>query len=302
MRRDIEFNAEGTVLRGWLYLPEHSVGRVPGVVMAHGFTAVKEMYLDRYAEVFAAAGLGVLVFDHRNFGASDGEPRGEIDPWAQVRDYRHAISFARTLPEIDPRRIGIWGTSYSGGHALVVGALDRRVRCVVSQVPAISGYQASLRRVPAPQVPALLAAFADDRERRFRGAPPAMRPVLPREPGGPAVFPGEDAMAFFRTAAEHAPSWRNEITLRSVEMAREYEPAVYISRISPTPLLVIAATEDTLTGTDLTLDAYERALQPKQLLLIPGGHFIPYVQEFSASSGAARDWFCSHLTPERCNP
>src|SRR5512145_231492 len=181
MRRDIEFNAEGTILRGWLYLPEHRAGRVPGVVMAHGFTAVKEMYLDRYADVFAAAGLGVLVFDHRNFGASDGELRGEIDPWAQIRDYRHAISVARTLPELDPQRIGIWGTSYSGGHVLAVGALDRRVRCVVSQVPAISGYQASLRRVPAPQVPGLLAAFVDDREQRFRGAPPVMRPVLPRE-------------------------------------------------------------------------------------------------------------------------
>ncbi len=89
MRRDIEFNAEGTILRGWLYLPDNPAGRVPGVVMAHGFTAVKEMYLDTYAEVFAAAGLGVVVFDHRNFGASAGEPRGEIDPWAQVRDYRH---------------------------------------------------------------------------------------------------------------------------------------------------------------------------------------------------------------------
>ena len=245
MRRDIEFDAEGTILRGWLYLPEHAAGRVPGIVMAHGFTAVKEMYLDRYAEVFAAAGLGVLVFDSRNFRASDGAPRGEIDPWAQMRDYRHAISFARTLPELDPRRIGVWGTSYSGGHAFVVGALDRRVRCVVSQVPAISGYQASLRRVPAAGVPALLAAFVADREQRFRGAPPAMRPVLPREPGGPAVFTTGDAIAFFRTAAERAPSWRDEITLRSVEMAREYEPAVYISRISPTPLLVIAATDDT---------------------------------------------------------
>jgi dienelactone hydrolase len=295
MRRDIEFNAEGTILRGWLYLPEHPAHHVPGVVMAHGFTAVKEMYLDRYAEVFAAAGLGVLVFDHRNFGSSDGALRGEIDPWAQVRDYRHAISFARTLPEIDPRRIGIWGTSYSGGHTLVVGALDRRVRCVVSQVPAISGYQATLRRVPAPQVPALLTAFEADREQRFRGAPPTMRPVLPREPGGPAVFSGEDAIAFFRTAAERAPNWGEEITLRSVEMAREYEPAVYISRISPTPLLVIAATDDNLTGTDLTLEAYERALQPKQLLLISGGHFVPYVQEFPASSGAARDWFLNHL-------
>jgi len=65
---------------------------------------------------------------------------------------------------------------------------------------------------------------------------------------------------------------------------------------------VIAATDDNLTGTDLTLEAYERALQPKRLVLIPGGHFAPYVEEFSASSGAARDWFCSHLAPERCNP
>jgi fermentation-respiration switch protein FrsA (DUF1100 family) len=295
MRRDIEFNAEGTVLRGWLYLPERPAGPVPGVVMAHGFTAVKEMYLDRYAEVFAAAGLGVLVFDNRNFGASDGEPRGEIDPWAQVRDYRHAISFARTLPELDRERLGIWGTSYSGGHVMVVGALDRRVRCVVSQVPAISGYQASLRRVPASQVPALLAAFVADREQRFRGGPPAMRPILPREPGGPAVFSGEDAIAFFRTAAERAPSWGDQITLRSVEMAREYEPAVYIARVSPTPLLVIAATDDTLTGTDLTLEAYERALEPKQLVLIPGGHFVPYVEAFATSSAAARDWFLRHL-------
>jgi fermentation-respiration switch protein FrsA (DUF1100 family) len=295
MRRDIEFNAEGTILRGWLYLPENPAGRVPGVVMAHGFTAVKEMYLDAYAEVFAAAGLGVVVFDHRNFGASGGEPRGEIDPWAQIRDYRHAISFARTLPEIDPDRLGIWGTSYSGGHVLVVGALDRRVRCVVSQVPAISGYQAALRRVPPSQVPSLLEAFAADRERRFRGEPPAMRPVLPRQPGGPAVFTGADAIAFFREAAHRAPAWRDEITLRSVEMAREYEPAAYIARISPTPLLLVAVTDDNLTCTDLTLEAYERALQPKQLALIPGGHFVPYVQEFPASSGAARDWFLRHL-------
>lgn len=116
------------------------------------------------------------------------------------------------------------------------------------------------------------------------------------------MFPGEDAIAFFRTAAERAAGWRDEITLRSVEMAREYEPAVYISRIAPTPLLMIAATEDDLTGTDLTLDAYERARPPKELVLIPGGHFVPYVEGFSTSSGAACDWFCRHLTLERRNP
>jgi pimeloyl-ACP methyl ester carboxylesterase len=91
-RRDIEFDAEGVTLRGWFYDAESGGGPRPTVVMAHGFSAVKEMYLDRFAEMFADAGLHVLVFDNRNFGASDGQPRYEIDPWQQVRDYRHAIT------------------------------------------------------------------------------------------------------------------------------------------------------------------------------------------------------------------
>src|SRR6266481_3122041 len=91
-------------------------------------------------EVFVKGGLAVLVYDNRCFGASDGEPRQEIDPILQVRDYQHAISFARTLPEVDKERIGIWGTSYTGGHVLIVAAIDKRVKCVVSQVPVVSGY------------------------------------------------------------------------------------------------------------------------------------------------------------------
>src|SRR2546430_10431149 len=107
--------------------------------MAHGFSAVKEMYLDSFAEVFAAAGLNVLVFDNRCFGASDGEPRQEIDPWAQVRDYRDAITYLHTLPEVDPGRIGIWGSSYSGGPVLVVAAIDRRVHGAGRPVPPLRG-------------------------------------------------------------------------------------------------------------------------------------------------------------------
>src|SRR6266571_2527521 len=139
MRQDIVFDAEGVTLRGWLYLPDRAAGPVPTVVMAHGFSAVKEMFLDSFAEAFAAGGLGALVFDNRNFGASDGEPRQEIDPWAQVRDYRHAITYAQTRPEVDPDGIGVWGSSYSGGHVLVLGAIDKRIRCVACQVPLVSG-------------------------------------------------------------------------------------------------------------------------------------------------------------------
>src|SRR5437773_9462599 len=149
MRQDIEFNAEGTTLRGWLFTPDAGHRPFPTIVMAHGFSAVKEMYLDSFAEVFANAGLSALVFDNRNFGASDGEPRQEIDPWAQVRDYRHAITYARTRPEVAPGRIGIWGSSYSGGHVLVVAAIDRRGKAVVSQVPLISAHDTPRALVPA---------------------------------------------------------------------------------------------------------------------------------------------------------
>lgn len=118
MRTDVTFKTEdGVALRGWHVRPESGSGPWPTIVMAHGFSAVKEMYLDAFAEVFAAAGLAALAFDHRNLGASDGEPRQEIDPWRQIADTRDAISFALTLPETDPARIGVWGTSYSGGHA-----------------------------------------------------------------------------------------------------------------------------------------------------------------------------------------
>src|SRR5205085_7636317 len=103
------------------------------------------MYLDHYADRFAEHGLAPLVYDNRNFGASDGEPRQEIDPWQQMRDYRDAITWASGLPEVDAERIGIWGSSYSGGHVLVVGAIDRRVKCVVAQVPLISGYRNARR-------------------------------------------------------------------------------------------------------------------------------------------------------------
>ena len=110
MREDIDFSADdGVTLRGWLYIPDRASGPSPAVVMAHGFSAVKEMYLDRFAEAFAGAGLAVVVFDNRSFGASDGEPRQEIDPWAQVRDYRTAITYAhpnRDRPRAD-RDLGL---------------------------------------------------------------------------------------------------------------------------------------------------------------------------------------------------
>lgn len=129
-RQDVAFDADGVQLSGWFYLPAgaSAAQRVPVVVMVGGYGTTKEVFTDLYAEAFARAELAVRLYDHRGFGASDGEPRQEIDPWRQVEDLRHAITHASSLPTVDPARIGVWGSSYSGGHALVVAATDRRVR------------------------------------------------------------------------------------------------------------------------------------------------------------------------------
>lgn len=297
-RRDIKFDAEGVTLRGWFYPADGPGASAATVVLAHGFSAVKEMYLDEYAAVFAAAGLNALVFDNRNFGASDGEPRQEIDPWAQVRDYRHAITYATTLPEVDSNRIGIWGSSYSGGHVLVVAAVDRRVKAVVSQVPMISGHDNVRALVRSDLIAGFREMFDADRLARFQGQPPAMVPVVAEDPLAPSALPTADSWQWFtETGQSRAPSWKNECTLRSVEMFTEYEPITYLPYISPTPLLMLPAIGDHLTPSELAIAAFDTAHEPKKLQILPGGHFDAYVKGASISQGAARDWFVQHLAP-----
>jgi fermentation-respiration switch protein FrsA (DUF1100 family) len=295
-RRDIEFSAEGVTLRGWFYAAKGASGPAPVVVMAHGYSAVKEQYLDRYAEVFSAAGINALVFDNRNFGASDGEPRQEIDPWQQIRDYRHAITYATTLDEVDNERVGVWGSSYSGGHVLVVAAIDRRVKAVVSQGSLVNGVENFRRLVRPDLIPGFREQFDADRLARFNGEAPAMVPVVDEDPLAPSALPTPDSYVWFTESGKTiAPSWKNEVTLRSVELLSEYTPEDYIHLIAPTPLLLIPADNDVLTPTDLTIAAYAKAREPKRIEIVPGGHFDIYTKGFDISSGLAKDWFLQHL-------
>jgi uncharacterized protein len=256
MRTDVEFKTEdGVMLRGWHYRPDRGQEPWPTIVMAHGFSAVKEMYLDRFAEAFAGGGLAALVFDNRNFGASEGGPRQDIDPWQQIKDYRDAISYALTLPGTDARRL-----------------------------------------IRADLIAAVEAMCAEDRLQRYRGEPPATLPVVSEDPAGPAALPTPDSWRWFtETGKLRAPTWQNLVTLRSVELFMGYEPGAYIELISPTPLLMVVALGDHLTVADEALAAYERARQPKKLVMLKGGHFDAYVADFDAASGAARDWFLEHL-------
>ena len=294
-RIKVEFPSCNVLLRGLLLVPQGREGRLPAIVMAPGMSGVKEGSIFRYAEFFARGGFVVLAYDNINFGDSEGEPRQEADPQLQRRGYRDAITFVSLRPEVDRERIGIWGTSYSGGHVLEVAAHDRRVKCVVSQIAFASGFQNFLRRVPPLGRAAALAAQDADREARFLGGKPKMVKAVSDDPTEPCAMPGQAAYEYFMEQGRQAPNWKNELTLRSSDLTRGLENGAYTAYISPTPLLMIQALDDELVSPDLSLRAYEAALEPKKLVLLPGNHFVPYVKEFALTSNAARDWFTRHL-------
>lgn len=298
MRRDISFESKGETCRGWLYLPDGrgAEDRHPAIVMAHGFSAVKEMYLDKFAERFCKTGFTVLVFDFRFLGASTGEPRGQVNPYEQHEDFRNAISWASRQPEIDPERIGIWGSSYSGGHALFLAAFDRRIKAAVAQVPAISGWRGAVLAGMKPMLQQLLAERAKERTDRYGSEEAAYRPVV-APPGEPAMLATPDSYEFFIEAARRAPNWINRVAADSADSGAGYDPAGPIELISPTPLMVVAAEHDSLIPIALVRDALARAGEPKALHVLECGHFDVYDTEpwFSQASSLAADWFRRRL-------
>ncbi|WP_280435212.1 alpha/beta hydrolase [Nocardia carnea] len=295
MRSDVEFRSGGLTLRGWLYRPDARTGAVPLVVMTHGFAGVKE-WVAPFAEVLSAAGLACLVYDHPGFGTSDGLPRFEVDPAAQIEGYRDAVTHAQTLDGIDTDRIGIWGTSYAGAHVLVVAATDRRVRAVVSQVPLTNGWATFGRLVPSTMLPAVHQAIAADRSARAAGEPHQLIKAASDDPTELVAMPGTEVYEWLMANGPQVPTWRNEVSLSSIDKFQSYAPEAFLRRISPTPLLMVIAEQDTLTPSDIALQSYADALEPKQLALIPGGHFAVYEDRFDQASSAARDFFLATLT------
>lgn len=293
MRSDVSFVVgEGIKLSGWLYRPTGVTGKVPVIVMSHGTGCVKEMGLEPFAEAFTKAGYACLAYDHRNLGASEGEPRGELDPFQQVSDMKDAITYASSLEGIDSQRIGLWGTSYAGGHVIVVAATDRRVKCVVAQVPTLSGSQTSVLGMTEQQIDEMLQAFAEDRAARARGEEPRRTGMAPA---------GTDTGDWLR-AASAGTSYRPDLTLRSKELRMAYEPIWYIDRISPTPFLMVGVTNDSRSPTEEQEDGFSRALEPRKLVMIEGGHYSVYGETQPQASAAAIDWFNQHISPSQAEP
>ncbi|WP_406021692.1 alpha/beta fold hydrolase [Nocardioides sp. NBC_00850] len=298
MREDIEFDAEGVTLRGWFYRPDGVSGELPCIILTHGFSCTKEMGLEPFADAFADAGFACVVYDHRGFGASDtapGKPRQEIDPWEQIHDTQHAITYAHGRPDVDASRIAVWGSSYAGGNAFVVAAIDRRVKAVCGQVPAVSGRRNFEAVVPKEYWQMAWDGQAADRLARARGEAPAMIPVVTADPTAPAVMATRNAYEYF--SAYEGTGWRNEVTLRSTEQG--YEAGEFLKFVAPTPLLMVLAEDDNVTPAEWAKEAYNTAAEPKKLVWMPGGHFDAYTGEgFKVASAAALEFFTEHLSHE----
>ncbi len=301
MRDDIEFAGfGGTMLRGWLYVPEVSLP-APAVVMAHGFSATKEMALDRFAEVFCKAGMTVLVYDHRNLGASEGMPRQEINIWAQTRDYRYAIDWISERPEADADRIAIWGSSFSGGEVIVAGACDPRVKAVVANVP-FSG-------LPGVDYTAIPDTFEGIRNNLCDESGNGLADESGEVMGPFAVVAEEDselpvfldhpeAREWF-TEYEKTPGsrWENRVTIRnSFGTEPDFDPGICIRHISPKALLMVVASLDNMADTAVSVAAFDRAGEPKRLEMIEGDHFAAYQgQGFVQASTVMREFLLEHL-------
>jgi hypothetical protein len=252
--------------------------------MTHGFSATKEMALGSYADLLCAGGLAVLVYDHRCLGASDGEPRQLVDPWAQARDTIAALDWLEALDGIDPARLGLWGSSFSGGHALVVGALDERVGAVVANVPFVG------RPGEARADDDTFNRLADGVRLHTHRADDVIGPipvVTERGMNGDAVLPQTEAAEWFLDEGRRAGSrWHNRVLLPGGSSMGDFDPAVALPRLN-TPTLLVLASEDRVAPTSAGLAAFETLPGSKELLVVDGHHFTPYAGEALAQSATA---------------
>lgn len=272
MRSDVTFHSGAEQCAAWLYRPDTSA-LAPLVVMAHGFSATRELRLDAYAERFCEAGMGVLLFDYRHFGASSGEPRQLLDIAAQHADYRAALEYAHTLDWVDPSRIALFGSSFSGGHVLAVAARDPEIAAVVSQCPYTDGL-ATLPALGLMPVAKLTAAGLRDTVRALRGAPPYYIPAA-GPPGSDAVMTTPDSLTGMQALVPPGSLWENRVAARIALRVGFYRPGLAAGRL-PCPALFCVCDHDSLAPAERTVKLAARG-QRNEIKRYPVGHFDIYV-------------------------
>jgi uncharacterized protein len=269
MRIDVEFTSLRATLRGWLYQPD--VPLAPAVVMAHGFSATRSMTIDKYAEAFCDAGFAVLLYDHRGFGASDGDPPRWINPWVQARGYLDAVAFLSKLDGVDPGRISVWGDSLSAGVACVAASIDQRFGAIIAQVPAFGASEPpadSDGKLFKAMQAIVLSSDALDCGGPVQGPMPVVSSDQVRHPS--ALKP----LTAFRWFVEYGgtlnSNWINDVAL-SVEGWHPGLCAPYLKQ----PVLMLVSPQDEMARANpqVARAVFDSVCGSKQWYAISGGHF-----------------------------
>jgi len=301
IERRVEFLSCGDKVVGTLQLPERARGKLPLLIMAGGWCYTKEIVMPHYARYFHEVGVGTLLFDYRRFGESEGTPRQHINPWDQVEDYRNAISFALTLDECDPERLGIWGISYSGGHVLVCAASDRRAKWAISTIPVVDGFQTMRRCHGERRFAELLTLIAADRGRRFETGTGGTMPMSSTDPANElSSWPYPHVCTIFNEIKKtEAPRHEHWNTIESVELLLDYNVPAFCARIIDTPVMMSVARGDNITSADLEIQTFNAVTNPNKTLDIVEGvsHMSLYSNQdhLAKVGGAQASWLANLL-------
>jgi len=292
MKTPVSFYSEGVKLDGDVYVPDDVRPREKraGIVLCHGYTGVKDIYLPDNARVLNDAGYVAMVFDYKGWGASDG-PRARLAPYSRVADVQAALTFLGTLPTVDPERLGIYGTSYGGATVVWVGAIDPRVTCVVSVV-GIGNGRRWMRSVRRPdEFHDLLARARHDRARR---AVDGKSESVAREE---ILLPDRQSAELGAAARRNNPAAVSAIPLEYVDDTLEFNPEWVVDKIAPRPVLFITTDDDRLVPPEESVELYRRAGEPKKLVVLKGyGHYEVYTQPaFGEVMQATLAWYGEHL-------
>jgi dipeptidyl aminopeptidase/acylaminoacyl peptidase len=274
MPTPIQFYSEGHRLVGDLYLPaDLKPGQKrAGIVLCHGYTGVKDLYLPDNARILNEAGYVVLTFDYKGWGESEGT-RNRLAPYSRVADVQAAITFLQLQTNVDPERIGIYGTSYGGATVTWVGAVDRRVKCVVSCVGVAHGarWMRSVRR-PDEWVD-LLERSRQDRERRVLTGQSELADR------SEILLADRQSAALAAAARAKNPNAINTLPLDYIDETLEFHPEWVVDKIAPHPILFITTDDDRLVPPEESFSLYEKAGEPKKLVVLKGvGHYEVYAE------------------------
>jgi uncharacterized protein len=297
MRKPVTFYSEGVKLAGDLYLPDELAQRErrAGIVLCHGYTGVRNIYLPDNARVLNELGYVVLNFDYKGWGDSEG-PKTRLAPYSRVADVQAALTFLAAQPEVEASRLGLYGTSYGGATVVWVAAIDGRVKCTVSVVGIGHGarWMRSVRR-PDEYADLMERSAADRTRRALEGASEFVE-------RSEILLPDRQSAELGMVARRDNPAAVTTIPLEFVDDTLSFNPEWVVDKIAPRPLLFITSDNDRLVPPAESKALYARAGEPKKLVVLKGyGHYEVYGGEaFRQVMEAATAWYRQYL-PARQN-